>query len=281
MLTVVVAEGVAIVLLGVLVLGLLRSHALILRALHELGAGLDLEREASGSTDGAAGPVHVEIEPGVVRAERSAAASSRAVDVVGTSLDGAARTVPLADGGSRTLLAFLTTSCSVCATFWDAFAAPVRVPGDATLVAVVKGSSQESAAALRRVAPPALPLVRSDEAWADYDIPGSPYFVLVDGGTIVGEGSATTWPQVHDLLQQAADEAASVRSGVDDGTGAAGVLDRGERDAPGRMDAELRAAGIAPGHASLYPERSERSEPSQPSQPSGQPGQPEPSAEQR
>ena len=47
MLAVVVAEGVAIALLAVLVLGLLRSHALILRALHELGAGLELEEAAS------------------------------------------------------------------------------------------------------------------------------------------------------------------------------------------------------------------------------------------
>ena len=40
MLAVVVAEGVAIALLTVLVVGLLRSHALILKALHERGAGL-------------------------------------------------------------------------------------------------------------------------------------------------------------------------------------------------------------------------------------------------
>ncbi|HEX9530474.1 MAG TPA: hypothetical protein VF954_05000, partial [Acidimicrobiales bacterium] len=35
------AEGLAIVLLAVLVAGLLRSHAEILRRLHELGAGMD------------------------------------------------------------------------------------------------------------------------------------------------------------------------------------------------------------------------------------------------
>ena len=53
MLAVVIAEGVAVVLLGVLVLGLLRSHALILKALHELGAGLELEKEAgTGSHHG-------------------------------------------------------------------------------------------------------------------------------------------------------------------------------------------------------------------------------------
>ena len=53
-LAVVIAEGVAIALLAVLVLGLLRSHALILKALHELGAGLELEKQprprAAGGT---------------------------------------------------------------------------------------------------------------------------------------------------------------------------------------------------------------------------------------
>ena len=43
MLAVVIAEGVAIALLAVLVLGLLRIQALILRALHEIRAGLELE----------------------------------------------------------------------------------------------------------------------------------------------------------------------------------------------------------------------------------------------
>ena len=55
MLAVVIAEGVAIALLAVLVLGLLRSHALILRALHELGAGLELEKEAGEAGHAARG----------------------------------------------------------------------------------------------------------------------------------------------------------------------------------------------------------------------------------
>ena len=49
----VVALGAAVVLLAVLVAGLLRSHAEILKALHELGAGLDLD---------AKGPVPVTID---------------------------------------------------------------------------------------------------------------------------------------------------------------------------------------------------------------------------
>jgi len=44
MTTLVVAEAVAIGLLGLLVAGLLRSHAEILRRLHQLGAGDDDRR---------------------------------------------------------------------------------------------------------------------------------------------------------------------------------------------------------------------------------------------
>jgi hypothetical protein len=61
-LAVVIAEGVAVALLAVLVLGLLRSHALILRALHELGAGLELEKDAAAAGRGASPrPVGVSI----------------------------------------------------------------------------------------------------------------------------------------------------------------------------------------------------------------------------
>ena len=77
MLAVVVAEGVAVALLAVLVLGLLRSHALILRALHELGAGLELEEAASAPASGTTGPVPVQLEPGVVPAARPATTGPR------------------------------------------------------------------------------------------------------------------------------------------------------------------------------------------------------------
>ena len=73
-LAVVIAEGVAIALLAVLVLGLLRSHALILRALHELGAGPRAREGRRGRGPAARrhpGPVAVQIEPGVVPATRA------------------------------------------------------------------------------------------------------------------------------------------------------------------------------------------------------------------
>ena len=48
----------------------------------------------------------------------------------------------------------------------------------------------------------------SSEAWAAYEVPGSPYFVLVDGpsGQARGEGTGIDWPQVRGLLEQVADD---------------------------------------------------------------------------
>ena len=265
MLAVVIAEGVAIALLAVLVLGLLRSHALILRALHELGAGLELEKDAaaaggSGGAAGAPGPVAVQIEPGVVPATR--VGSSRALDVVGEDLRGRPSHVELAGAGAgATLLAFLTSGCSVCLTFWEELGPDTDTPGDAKLVVVAKGSAEESPATLARLARPGVEVVTSSGAWVDYDIPGSPYFVLVEDGVVTGEGSATNWASVRDLLQQAVEEsaharAAAGRTGPGGGhsavVGATGAAAAGGPDDLSRMDAELAAAGIHPGHRSLF-----------------------------
>ena len=257
MLAAVIAEGVAVVLLGVLVLGLLRSHALILKALHELGAGLELEKDAgtgvtTATTGGKPGPVPVELENGVVPATRKD--STRAHDIVGTDLERAERSVTVTTAGSRTLLAFLTSGCSVCQTFWEEFQQGVDVPGDGRLQVVAKGSEEESVPSLRSLAGD-VPVVQSSAAWVDYDIPGSPYFVYVEDGRVTGEGSATTWPQVRDLMAQGVSDsedarAAAGRSGPGQLVGDA--LGRGERDSVPRMDDELLAAGIRPGDPSLY-----------------------------
>jgi hypothetical protein len=261
-LAVVIAEGVAIALLAVLVLGLLRSHALILKALHELGAGLELEKEAAGAGHGAGasgppGPVAVQIEPGVVPASRTG--SNVAHDVVGSDLQGHPARIEVTAGGPRpVLLAFLTSGCSVCLTFWQELGPDTDTPGGARLVVVAKGEGDESPSTLARLARPGLEVVTSSGAWVDYDIPGSPYFVLVEDGVVTGEGSATTWPSVRDLLQQAVDESADARAaaGRTGPGGASSLLGTGAapggRDDLSRIDAELAAAGIHPGHPSLF-----------------------------
>jgi hypothetical protein len=258
-LAIVIAEGVAIALLGILVLGLLRSHALILKALHELGAGLELEKEAgtgvtTATTGGPPGPVPVELEAGVVPATRSN--TSTAHDIVGTTLDREEQAVTVTAPGKRTLLAFLSSGCSVCQTFWEEFRnGRVAVPGQGELRIIAKGTEEESVTTLRGLAGD-LEVVQSSAAWSDYDIPGSPYFVYVEGGVITGEGSATTWPQVRDLMAQGVSDAEEARAAA--GRAGPGTLigdeyvDRGERDNLSRIDAELLAAGIRPGDPSLY-----------------------------
>ena len=228
MTAVVVALAVAVLLLAVLVAGLLRSHAEILKALHELGAGLELDR--------AAGPVDLTLDG--VRAPRARAATAESADVVaGETLDGEAVALSLTSGRD-TLLAFLSSGCLTCAAFWEAFADPaLAVPGDARLVVVTRSLSEESPSALAARAPRHLPVVASSSAWEGFGVPGSPYFVYVDGaGRVVGEGSAASWPAVATLMGQAhADDAHR-----------SGRLSRAGRD-----DAALAASGIRPGDPSL------------------------------
>jgi hypothetical protein len=222
----VVALTVAVLLLSVLVAGLLRSHAEILRALHDLGAGLELDR-----TDGRPVPVTIE---GVRRPRTSGAPAPEAL--TGTTLDGESVGISLA-GGSDTLLAFLSSGCSTCQSFWDAFAAPdLVVPGGARLLVVAKDLDEESGSALAARAPASVPLVTSSQAWEDFGVPGSPYFVYIDGTRrIVGEGSAATWPAVATLMGQAQ----------------ADTVPRGRAGRDLRDSEALAAAGIVPGDPRL------------------------------
>jgi hypothetical protein len=236
----VVAEGAAILLIGLLVAGLLRSHAEILRALHELGAG----REEPPEPAGPAGLPAPRVRDGVAPPRPAGAALPAAHDLTGVTPDDESAVVGVVAVRHRTLLAFLTSGCTTCAGFWTAFrqgrSGPARLPADTRLVIVTKGPGDESAAAVRRLAPPAATVVLSSAAWIDYEVPVAPYFVLVDGpgGRVVGEGAAATWPQVTDLLAAAVADA--------EPTGR-------RRDGESRADRELMAAGLFPGDPSLYP----------------------------
>jgi hypothetical protein len=251
-LAVVIAEGVAIALLTVLVLGLLRSHALILKALHELGAGLELDKAGSQGS-GPVGPVPIELETGVVPNSRPNSLEGR--DIVGTSLTGEEVLIPVA--GRRTLVAFLSSGCSVCQSFWDQMrSGPLDIPGGARLVVVAKGPQEESTTRLRELAGPSLEVVQSSAAWTDYGVPGSPYFVHVEDAVITGEGSSTTWTQVRDLMGQSVDDTAEARRRAGrpaDVPSPPGPLNPMTDYADlARADRELVGAGIHPGHPSLY-----------------------------
>jgi hypothetical protein len=237
--------AVVLGLVVVLVAGLLRSHAEILRALHDLGVDLD---PAAGAA--VAAPIRsIPLTAGPPRA---------AADVGGVTPDGDAVHLVVTPARHPTLLAFLTSGCSSCLEFWRAFSAsPPDLPGGARLVVVTKGPEAESPASLRALAPTGLPVVMSTEAWEAYDAPVAPFFVLVDGpsGAVVGEGAASAWPQVVSLMVQAMADAGIAEP-------AAGGLEGRRRRAPGRprsdaereaqVDRDLMAAGILPGDPRLY-----------------------------
>jgi hypothetical protein len=207
-------ETVLLVLLIVLVAGLLRSHAEILR---RLGRAED--------------------EPDVVPAiPTSRRERISAPPLAGTTPAGDAVSLSFAgDGASPMLLAFLTTGCSTCAEFWDGLHEP-RLPAGVQVVIVAHGADRESPAKLRRIAPPRVPVVMSSQAWKDYTVPAAPYFVLVDE-TIRGEGVATTWHALSSLVSDAIED----------------ERDGGGNGRAQRIEETLAVSGITAGHPSLYP----------------------------
>jgi len=251
---VVVLLAIAVGVLALLVFGLLRTHAEILRALDRAGISLD-DGEAAGSSTGAV-------------PQRTAAGASAdpagARDLVGTVPAGGPTKVAVTGVARLTLLAFLSSGCRTCRRFWEAFSAPdLELPGgDTRLVIVGQDPVHDSESAMAELVPAGVKAVLSSAAWEDYDVPGSPYFVLVDGaeGRVVGAGSALRWEQLQNLLQQAlADAGLSERvpaervPAVPSGSRPPGVpAGRSGRRRAQRADEALRSAGIGPGHPSLY-----------------------------
>lgn len=247
----VVAETTVLLLLGLLVAGLLRSHAEILRALHEL-RGVPLGVPAPRT----AGNVVSELEfpgvrPGVAPPRATGAAGeARGFDIAGTTPAGETAVVGVTEVGGTTLLAFLTSGCSTCASFWREFRNPSRLglPPGMRLVIVTKGEGDESPSAVAEMAPEWTTTVMSSQAWLDHEVPVSPYFLLVDGpsGRVIGEGAATSWRQVRDLMTQALADMTPTAA-------ASGAPIEDDLTREVRADRELMAAGIYPGDPSLYP----------------------------
>lgn len=252
--------AVVVAILAVLVIGLLRSHADILRALHDLGVSLDPDNPTGRTgTDRVRDVVTVEsdTEPTIRTVEGvpgpAGASGQRATDIAGRTATGGTRTVSVTNTDTPTLLAFLTTGCTTCANFWQAFADGVRLPGDARLVIVTKGPDEESPADVAAVAAEHLVTIQSTDAWDAYRVPVAPYFVLVDGrrGIVAGEGAASSWELVSDLLDRALSDAGYAEPTV---RRRDVLLGKARTD---RVDRDLRAAGLEPGDPRLYHERQE------------------------
>jgi hypothetical protein len=220
-----------VALLALLVAGLLRSHADILKALHDLGVGVGdpVAVTASGTrrrrrdAQGEARRGPMTIGPPLPD-ERD---SSSAPAIGGSTPVGDALAVSPAEAGGLTLLAFLSSGCATCSGFWAALGQPEQLAliDGVRVVVVTKGPEFEIQAEVRSLSPPGLPVVMSSEAWNDYEVPGSPFFVLVDGdeGRRIGEGVAQHFTQIADLRAGAPEPSAN-------------SYRRGLRAAPARRD---------------------------------------------
>jgi hypothetical protein len=228
-------------LLALLVVGLLRSHAEILRRLGGAEGGAEHMPPAQAE----------QWDPDVPR-PREDARSETVRPIAGTRLTGDSVQVAFPLGGQDTLIAFLSSGCVICGAFWEAFSNSDRgLPSGTRLLIVTKDTTHESPSKLHDLAPADVPVVMSTSAWDDYGVPLAPYFVYVAGesGAIEGEGAAANWEQLRSLFKDFLFDRELL------GSPHRGGEPKHPENGAGRLAAinrRLRAAGIVPGHPSLY-----------------------------
>ena len=240
-------DTVVILVVGVLLVSVLRGYGEVLIQLGEKGTAASSGLKTAlphrlGGTD--------DPEP--------------AHDLTGVTPEGSAVQISLQQGAPDSLLLFLSSGCLVCRDFFKAVGSDGGDPALRQLrpVIITKGPEDESPSKIASLAVDgsSVPIVMSSEMWEKYEVPGSPFFSLVDGrrGLIVGEGSAPSWTQLESLLKDAiadadviapTDARPTVRSPIPSGAARQQALDEA-----------LSAAGIGPGHPSLrYADDSQQS----------------------
>ena len=243
----VLALTVVVVLLAVLVAGLLRSHATILRRLHELGAGIDPDASPGDTLSGEA-VLAAPAAPRPPGIPATGPTGREASDLVGTSVAGDPVAVRVRGVRHDTVLAFLSSGCTTCSGFWEAFEERVALPDDARLVVVTRDLAEESPALLADLAPDGVTVVCTSAAWGDHAVPGSPYVVHVDGasGRVRGEGTGGSWEHVARMLADATGDLTYVGGSRRVRRAAADL--RREQD----TDRALLDAGFVPGDERLW-----------------------------
>lgn len=187
MTAIVTALAVVVAILGAVVALLAQSHRALLQRLDLADA--EMSRQASSTT-----PAHTN--------GRRKAVGSVVPPIVGRTLGGEPVTREFSQT-RRTLIAYLSSSCHTCATFWNQFRAVSPVNDDLDVVIVTKDARSEQVEAITDLAPPGVDVVLSSASWDAVDVPGSPWFVSVAAGTSVIDGAmtATTWRQLSRALQ--------------------------------------------------------------------------------
>ena len=187
----VIVETIGLAVLAVLVAGLLRGYAEVLRLLHHLGVD-EFDPDAP-----------VALAPARRRVEAPQRGGSEAHDVAGLTPVGDAVVIGVSHPDANVLMVFLSSGCDTCARFWEAMAAGRHRALGTRVIAITRDGDQESVGRLRQWGAEGVEVVLSNRAWDDYRVPGSPYAIFCHGGAIVGEGTATSWEQLESLVDQA------------------------------------------------------------------------------
>ena len=132
-------------------------------------------------------------------------ARARSHDVEGTTPAGEALVVTVNGSEHKTLLAFLAVGCGTCAHFWRELAAnhaAIFAAHRTKVVLVTRGPAGVDPEVVRAAAPRQHLTIMSSEAWEQYGVPWTPYFILADGrtSTILAEGTARSLDEVLALL---------------------------------------------------------------------------------
>jgi hypothetical protein len=125
------------------------------------------------------------------------------VDVRGVTVAGEPTAYELETPATPTLVAFLSTTCGICLSLWERLR-DEGVEGVPAVVVTKDPAVEELDIAQSLAGSGSLPVVMSSEAWDDYEVPGSPYFLLVGGepATVLAEGDASSWDALRNLAQQ-------------------------------------------------------------------------------
>jgi methylamine dehydrogenase accessory protein MauD len=120
--------------------------------------------------------------------------------------DTAGQMVSLDDfAGQRVLLAFSSTHCRACTEMYPHLRAFSESREDVQIVLISQGSAEENRQLVEEqgFAFPVLPVSGwNDPVMEDYQVPGTPFFYVIDGeGVVINRGFANTLEQLKELVQ--------------------------------------------------------------------------------
>jgi hypothetical protein len=169
-------------------------------------------------------------------------------DISGSTLAGETVLLRTVDVEHDTVILFLSSGCSTCATFWSELASPIQLPPRTRLLVITQDAEVESLVSLKALAPAGTEVVLSSQAWEQYEVPGSPYVIAVNGSTgqVKGEGTGQSWAQIAELLARSTGQAGYLTGGP------LATKPTGDAERESEVDRELIEAGLLPGDPRLY-----------------------------